>query len=83
MRFVFAHLARPSQPAPNVRDDRETPLLEGRGPGRLVEVICPTAQAEIRVSHWHDGQITSDASTECQGEAGFLPCFGRAEVVQA
>jgi hypothetical protein len=38
---------RPSQPAPNVRDDREAPLLEERGPAGLVELICPTAQAEL------------------------------------
>jgi hypothetical protein len=48
MRVVFRAPPRPSQPAPNVRDDREAPLLEERGPARLVEVICPTAQAKIR-----------------------------------
>jgi hypothetical protein len=37
---------RPSHPAPNVRDDRETPLLEERGTGELVDLICPSAQAE-------------------------------------
>jgi len=35
---------RPSHPAPNVRDDRETPLLAGTGRPKLVAVICPTAQ---------------------------------------
>jgi hypothetical protein len=38
---------RPSHPAPNVRDDRETPLLSGAGRPKLVAVICPTAQAEF------------------------------------
>jgi hypothetical protein len=36
---------RPPHPAPNVRDDRETPLFEGRGTGELVKVICPTWKA--------------------------------------
>src|SRR5579871_2685005 len=36
---------RPSHPAPNVRDDREAPLLiEHRTRGNL-PVICPTSQA--------------------------------------
>ena len=35
---------RPPHPAPNVRDDRETPLLGG-GTGENVKVICPTTQA--------------------------------------
>ena len=35
---------RPSQPALNVRDDREAPLIGSAGRPRLVEVICPTAQ---------------------------------------
>jgi hypothetical protein len=30
MRVVFAHRKRPSHPAPNVRDDRETPLMRAR-----------------------------------------------------
>ena len=38
---------RPSHPAPNVRDDRDTPLLIGAGRGGLLKVICPTAQAEF------------------------------------
>jgi len=31
MSFVGWHASRPSHPAPNVRDDRETPLLIGHG----------------------------------------------------
>jgi hypothetical protein len=38
---------RPSHPAPNVRDDREAPLLEERGTAGLVELICPTAQVKF------------------------------------
>jgi hypothetical protein len=38
---------RPSHPAPNVRDDRETPLLIGHGTREELSVICPTAQVEI------------------------------------
>jgi hypothetical protein len=41
-----ARASRPSHPAPNVRDDRETPLLIGRGAARLMDLICPTAQAK-------------------------------------
>jgi hypothetical protein len=39
--------SRPSQPAPDTRDDREAPLLEGRGPAGCVELICPSAQADF------------------------------------
>ena len=38
--------SRPSHPAPNVRDDRETPLLIGCETRRELPVICPTPQAE-------------------------------------
>ena len=33
-------------PAPNVRDDRETPLLIGHGTREEQPLICPTAQAK-------------------------------------
>jgi hypothetical protein len=35
---------RPPHPAPNVRDDRETPLVIGHGMREGVQMICPTAQ---------------------------------------
>jgi hypothetical protein len=35
---------RPSHPAPNVRDDRDTPILTGRETRELRPVICPMAQ---------------------------------------
>jgi hypothetical protein len=38
---------RPSHPAPNVRDDRETPLLIGRETRKEQPLICPTAQADF------------------------------------
>jgi hypothetical protein len=46
--FIIARQSmrqRPSHPAPNVRDDREAPSLEGRGTREEVPVICPTSQA--------------------------------------
>jgi hypothetical protein len=46
MRIVFAQRLRPSHPAPNVRDDREAPLLRCAGRAKEMAVICPTAQAE-------------------------------------
>jgi len=48
---------RPPHPTPNVRDDRETPLLEERGTGRIIRVICPTPQACRPATEWHDGQF--------------------------
>jgi len=38
---------RPPHSTPNVRDDREAPLLIGRETGELVAVICPTAQGDM------------------------------------
>jgi hypothetical protein len=37
--FVFSHLTRPPPPAPNVRDDRETPLFIGHGMKQILPVI--------------------------------------------
>ena len=39
--------SRPSHPAPNVRDDREAPLLWRRD-AQIIVLICPTAQPPIR-----------------------------------
>jgi hypothetical protein len=36
---------RPPHPAPNVRDDREAPLLIEAGQRKFVEMICPTGKA--------------------------------------
>src|SRR5579864_9160448 len=52
---------RPSHPAPNTRDDREAPLLERRGTRGNLPVICPSSQAKLPATFWHDGQITCRA----------------------
>jgi hypothetical protein len=39
-------MPRPSHPAPNVRDDREAPLMWVRDARRIV-LICPTAQGKM------------------------------------
>jgi hypothetical protein len=45
-RIRLSRRPRPSHPALNVRDDRETPLPKERGTGELVDLICPTGQAK-------------------------------------
>src|SRR6516225_12440646 len=45
--FVCRGHSRPSHPAPNVRDDREAPLLWSAGRGELVKMICPTGIAKF------------------------------------
>jgi hypothetical protein len=47
---------RPPHPAPNVRDDREAPSLEGCGTREDMPVICPTSQAATPATFQHDGQ---------------------------
>jgi hypothetical protein len=44
-RIRLVHHLRPSLPASNVRDDRDTPLDRPQD-ARLPKVICPTAQGE-------------------------------------
>jgi hypothetical protein len=44
--LVSASLSRPPHPAPNVRDDREVPLLIEAGRREFVEMICPTGIME-------------------------------------
>jgi hypothetical protein len=41
-----------------LRDDREAPLI-GRGTRGKVLLICPTSQAKLPATQWHDGQISS------------------------
>jgi hypothetical protein len=43
----LTHPKRPSHPAPNVRDDRETPLLIRRRTREEEPLICPSTQAHI------------------------------------
>jgi hypothetical protein len=50
--------SHPSHPAPNVRDDRETPLLIRHRTREEEPLICPTAQAHIFASRLND-QISS------------------------
>src|SRR5271156_77761 len=56
---------RPSHPAPNVRDDRETPLMWAR------DVADSAGDLGVRstAAHWHDGQITCQALAARQGNA--------------
>ena len=41
------HMTRPSQPAPDTRDDRVAPLLKGRGPGRAGASDLPVGTSGI------------------------------------
>ena len=47
LRIRLLRNKRPPHPAPNVRDDRDTPLLASAGRGGLLKVICPTAQGDF------------------------------------
>jgi hypothetical protein len=49
---------RPPHPAPNVRDDRETPLMRGHRTREQMPVICPTSQEKAPAADWRDGQIS-------------------------
>ena len=51
---------RPSHPAPNVRDDRDTPLLWVRD-AREHGFDLPDGAIEKFASHWHDGQFAHGA----------------------
>jgi hypothetical protein len=46
-RIRHVRLLRPSPPAPNVRDDRDTPLLGRARDARKLLLICPTSQANL------------------------------------
>ena len=52
---------RPPHPAPNVRDDREAPLFEGRGMARAGSADLPDGESEIffanRLDNSPDGQV--------------------------
>jgi hypothetical protein len=56
--FVRRGHLRPSHPAPNVRDDREAPLLRSAGRGELVKMICPTGIAKFFCEKDWTTQIT-------------------------
>jgi hypothetical protein len=57
MRVVFAQRLRPSHPAPNVRDDREAPLLKKRGMAERSGFDLPDGASKAPATRWHDGQI--------------------------
>jgi hypothetical protein len=46
LRARLPRKSRPSHPAPNVRDDRDTPLFAGAEWREVLKVICPSAQGE-------------------------------------
>jgi hypothetical protein len=56
-RIRLMRRPRPSLPAPNVRDDRETPLVRARD-ARKMRLIWDRAQCDTPAAHWHDGQIS-------------------------
>jgi hypothetical protein len=68
--FVFSTLSRPSHPAPNVCDDRETPLMWARDGADSAGDLGRRSTA----AHWHDGQITCRAVTLCQGHPVIPGC---------
>jgi hypothetical protein len=73
---------RPSHPAPNVRDDREAPLLEERGTAESVHLICPTRQAKrLR----HDGTTGKSLGVReiVSSEEQVLSCPGRGAACSA
>ena len=59
--------SRPSHPAPNVRDDRETPLFKGCGTARNVTLIWGSVQCYADAADWHDGQIRCGQHISRQG----------------
>jgi hypothetical protein len=65
--FVNAPPKRPSHPAPNVRDDRDTPLFSGAGWREVLKMICPTAKAK----YLRQGDWTVDSALIRFGKFGF------------
>jgi hypothetical protein len=61
--FVSTPPPRPPHPAPNVRDDRETPLQRGRDGAGYAGDLRHRSTAGA-AANWHDGQITCRASTQ-------------------
>jgi hypothetical protein len=52
MSFVFSTPRRPSPPAPNVRDDRETPLDRGRDDTRSIAVSTNSLSEIFLTGGW-------------------------------
>ena len=59
--FVSRTPQRPPHPAPNVRDDRETPLLMEAGCAKSARDLPDGTSALACVTCWHDGQFASMA----------------------
>ena len=55
--FVVPEPKRPPHPAPNVRDDRETPLMWGRDGEKYAGDLLNRSTTRP-AANWHDGQIT-------------------------
>jgi hypothetical protein len=47
-------------PHPTFVTTAKRPSLKGTGWREEVPVICPSAQANVPATHWHDGQISWD-----------------------
>jgi hypothetical protein len=60
---------RPSHPARNVRDDRDTPLSQAQD-ARSSAADLPDVTTGKAAAQWHDGQITRHACTRCQHTFG-------------
>jgi hypothetical protein len=78
---VLRHVGVHRIPQPNVRDDRETPLLIGCGMRATLRVIWGRAQRCAPAAHWHDGQITFALRkrVKCQANAASSVIPGRAK----
>ena len=65
---------RPPHPRPNVRDDRETPLVNEPGTATKIVSIRPTRQGSAPAADWHDGQFADGghARGEQQELEGYL-----------
>ena len=64
MRFVLAHRERPSHPAPNVRDDRDTPLLVGCGLGLASRDDLPVGESDKFLRAGLDSRLSVDRICE-------------------
>jgi hypothetical protein len=71
-RFRLKHHPRPPHPAPNVRDDRDTPLFAERGTSRFVKCFALAPQVRTPAASWHDGQFAHGGMHDLPGEASTL-----------
>jgi hypothetical protein len=59
--FVFRHVRVHPIPLPTFVTIAKRPSC-GSGTGKTLPVICPTRQAQLAATHWHDGQISHGGS---------------------